>query len=402
MKGTTQNTMATYLILTLPAYGHVNPTLAIAQELVRRGQNVVYYLPEEFRESVEATRASFRSYQSQLMNRIANMSPMLGEESRLVLPQVLERIRAEKPDIILHEPVCLWSRIVAQVLEVPAISLRPTYAMNEHFNMASLRTQMPDNRLAQIQEMLTKVNRDIADICASYGLSPMNLFDVLSYAEPLNLVFLPKAFQPAGDTFDERHLFVGPSILPRHQATEFPLDQLSTTRPLLYISLGTIFNNEPAFFKQCVEAFGESAYQVVLSRGKQIDPAALGPIPENFLVAPYVPQLEILSRARVFITHAGMNSTMESLYYGVPLVAVPQTPEQMVTARRIAEMGLGAMLEKEAITSTMLRETVERVAHDQALDERVQHMKQFTREAGGYQRAVDAIMQFTQQHIKQQ
>jgi MGT family glycosyltransferase len=388
--------MATYLILTLPAYGHVNPTLAIAQELVRRGQNVVYYLPEKFRESVEATGASFRSYHSHLMNRIANLSPMLGEESRLVLPQVLDRIRAEKPDVILHEPVCVWSRIVARVLEVPAISLRPTYAMNEHFNMARLREQMPGDRLAQIQEMLAKTNRDLADICANYGLPPTNLFDVMSYAEPLNIVFLPKAFQPAGDTFDERHLFVGPSILPRHQATDFPLDRLEPTRPLLYISLGTIFNNELAFFKQCVEAFGESAYQVVLSRGKQVDPAALGPIPENFLVAPYVPQLEILSRARLFLTHAGMNSTMESLYYGVPLVAVPQPPEQMVTARQIAEMELGAMLEKEAITSARLCETVERVTQDQAINEHVQQMKQLTREAGGYQRAVDAVIQFTQ------
>ncbi len=96
--------MATYLFLTLPAYGHVNPTLAIAQELVTRGQQVIYYLPEEFREAVEATGATFRSYQSQLMKHIARMSPLLGDESRLVLPQVLDRIRADAPDVIVHEP----------------------------------------------------------------------------------------------------------------------------------------------------------------------------------------------------------------------------------------------------------------------------------------------------------
>jgi MGT family glycosyltransferase len=330
------------------------------------------------------------------MKNIATMSPMLGEESRLVLPQVLDRIRADTPDVIVHEPVCLWTRIVVQVLRVPAISLRPTYAMNEHFNMSSLRALIPGDRLSQMRDVLRKANASIAEVCASYHRPPMDLPSILMYAEPLNIVFFPRAFQPAGETFDERHLFVGPSILPRHQATDFPLDQLSPTRPLLYISLGTIFNNEPTFFKQSFEAFGESDYQVVLSRGKHVDPATLGPIPDNFLLSPYVPQLDILSRAHVFVTHAGMNSTMESLYYGVPMVAVPQTQEQVVTARRIAEMGLGIALEKEAVTVTALYEAVKRVANDSECRQRVQQMQQITHEAGGYQRATDAIMQFTQ------
>ncbi len=287
--------------------------------------------------------------------------------------------------------------MVVQMLQVPAISLRATYAMNEHFNMAHLRAQMSDDQRSQMREVLSKANRDIAEVYASYDLPPVTLMDVLMYAEPLNIVFFPKAFQPAGDTFDEHHLFVGPSILPRRQATDFPLDQLSSTRPLLYISLGTIFNNEPAFFKQCVQAFGESDYQVVLSRGRQVDPTTPSPFPEHFLVSPYVPQLEILSRARVFVTHAGRNSTMESLYYGVPLVAVPQTQEQGGTARRIADMGLGIALEKETVTVSSLRETVERVANDGAIHQRVQQMRHLTREAGGYQRATDAILQFTHQ-----
>ena len=138
----------------------------------------------------------------------------------------------------------------------------------------------------------------------------------------------------------------------------------------------------------------------MLSRGKQVDPAALGPIPENFLVSAYVPQLDILSRARVFITHAGMNSVMESLYYGVPMVAVPQMQEQVVTALRIAELGLGIVLEKEAINVATLREAVERVANDPALRQRVEHMQQLTRDSGGYKRATDAIIQFTREYVK--
>jgi len=392
--------MAKYIFLTLPAYGHVNPSLAIAQELVNRGQEVIYYLPEEFQETTEATGATFRSYESKLMTHITTMSPMLGNESRLVLPQVLDRIRADAPDVIVHEPICLWTRIVAHVLQVPAIALRPTYAMNEHFNPSSLRAHMSDDRLSQMRDVLRKASADIAELCASYHLAPMDLPGVVMYAEPLNIVFFPRAFQPAGDTFDERYLFVGPSLGPRHQATDFPFDLLSPERPLLYISLGTVLNNEPAFFQQCFEAFGESHYQVVLSRGRHVDPVALGPIPDNFLVSPYVPQLDILSRARVFVTHAGMNSTMESLYYGVPMVAVPQMQEQDVTARRIAEMGLGIALEKEAMNVATLRDAVDRGTNDVTIAEHVQHMKQLTHEAGGYKLATDAIIQFTRKYVR--
>jgi MGT family glycosyltransferase len=150
----------------------------------------------------------------------------------------------------------------------------------------------------------------------------------------------------------------------------------------------------------CFEAFGGQPWQVVLSRGRRVDPAALGPVPDNFLVSPYVPQLEILPRAQVFVTHCGMNSTMESLYYGVPMVAIPQMIEQAMTAQRIEELGLGIALEKETVNVAMLREAVERVANESAFRERVRSMQQITREAGGYQRAADAIMQFAREHAK--
>lgn len=387
--------MAKYVFLLPPGYGHVNPTLAIAQELVRRGQNVIYYLPEPFQDAVQATGAVFRHYDSRLMK---NVHPnVMVEECRHVLPQVLDRIRVEQPDVIVYEASCLWARIVIQVLKMPAITVCSTYAVNEHVNMFSLLAYQPNRNFPNMHDVLLKIREGLAEVRENYHVPPFDLHSALIHAEPLNIVFLPKAFQPMADTFDARYLFIGPQILPRKVPTDFPLDQLSTERPLLYISLGTVFNNQPAFFKRCFEAFGAQPWQVVLSRGRQIDPATLGPVPDNFLVSPYVPQLDILPRARVFVTHCGMNSVMESLYYGVPMVALPQMGDQPMTAQRIAEMGLGIALDKEAVNVTTLREAVERVASEPAFRERVQHMKQIIREAGGYQHAADAIMQFTEE-----
>ena len=222
-----------------------------------------------------------------------------------------------------------------------------------------------------------------------------SIFSAFSRVEPLNIIFMPREFQPAAETFDDRYLFVGPSILPRHEAPDFPFDRLSGEQPLLYISLGSIFTNQPEFYQQCFAAFADQDWQVVLSIGKRTDLAALGPIPENFLLSPYVPQLEILLRTQLFVTHAGTNSVMESMYFGVPMVLIPQQPEQQLHAQRVVDMGLGVMLEKETVNATTLRDAVERVAHDPLYRQRMQHIQQSLHAAGGYQRAADAIMEFT-------
>src|SRR5437763_14352432 len=193
-----------------------------------------------------------------------------------------------------------------------------------------------------------------------------DLFSLFSRAEQLNIIFIPKAFQPAAETFDARYLFVGPSILPRYEAPNFPFDQLSSDRPLLYISLGSIFTNQPEFYKQCFAAFADLPWQVVLSIGKHLGPTTLGPVPENFLLSPYVPQLDILRRTRLFVTHAGTNSVMESMYFGVPMVLIPQQPEQQMHAHRVVAPCLGIILDKRSATASTLRAAVERAAHTEA------------------------------------
>jgi MGT family glycosyltransferase len=404
--------MAKYVFLNMPARGHVNPTLAVVQELVRRGQEVSYYLTEEFRDVVQATGAVFQPYESKLKG-MPTMPPsfssvggaptgsggpmFLLEDMRSVPPQVIDRLRAQQPDVIVYDFLCVWARTLIDELHVPAVATRATYASNEHFNMMEHMRERMQN-LPAAREWMERMRARMAE---PGGSSPNRLADIISVfsrAEQLNIIFMPKEFQPAAETFDDRYLFVGPSILPRHEAPDFPFDQLSSDRPLLYISLGSIFTNQPEFYKQCFAAFADQPWQVVLSIGKHLDPSTLGPVPENFLLSSYAPQLDILPRTRLFVTHAGTNSVMESMYFGVPMVLIPQQPEQQMHAQRIVDLGLGVLLDKGSVTASTLREAVERVAHDEAYRQRAQRMQQSVRATGGYQRAVDALMQFTQEH----
>ena len=136
---------------------------------------------------------------------------------------------------------------------------------------------------------------------------------------------------------------------------------------MVYIALGTIFNLKPDFYRTCMAAFQASDLTVAMSVGNNIDIGELGPIPANFIVAKYLPQLEILKLASAFISHAGMNSCSEGIYYKVPLVLFPQAQDQYLMAERIAELGAGFISVTRNITPAELRKVTEMVIADHTL-----------------------------------
>lgn len=134
---------------------------------------------------------------------------------------------------------------------------------------------------------------------------------------------------------------------------------------------------------------------VVLVVGKRINIDQFENIPENFKVFNYVPQLEVLQHTDVFVTHGGMNSSSEALYYGVPLVVIPVTGDQPLVAKRVTEVGAGVQLDRRTLTPEMLREAVEKVMNDKEFKENSRKIGESLRESGGYKQAVEEIVKFT-------
>lgn len=408
--------MPKILVFNIPGHGHVNPTLPVVRELVDRGEQVVYYLTDEFEAKIGRTGAVFRRLDMpdrwdppSDMNRggRANLSgapqimaaffPQMMARSLRMVPELIDRVRAEDADYVIYDHMCLWGRVLAELLGLPAVTFRPSYALNEHSPLARrissiFQEQLPPPAVEAMNDF-QDLSRQLQD---RYGLAPLHLTDLFTHGEALNIVALPREFQPDSDTFDERYVFVGPSISPRGDASGFPLDRLSR-RPTLYISLGTVFNANPEFFAACFDAFANSQWQVVLSVGTRVEPSDIGQAPENFLVRPHVPQLEVLEHTDVFVTHGGMNSVMEAIYYGVPMVVVPQQPEQATTAARVTELDLGIGLEPVQVTAEELRNAVATIDGDPGYRSRIAHMQKAARDAGGYLRAADVIQQFCHQ-----
>jgi MGT family glycosyltransferase len=402
------------LVFNVPAHGHVNPTLPVVRELVSRGEQVAYYLTDEFEPQIRHTGAEFRRIEdmrpgsglpsgvtamgqtdpARVRQMMAAFFPRMMAGGLRLVPRLVDRVRAESADYVVYDPFCPWGRALVRILELPAVAFVPSYAMTENFPlMHRLSSIFEEQTLPEAEEAISDfrdVSRELHD---RYGLAPLRLTDMFAPAEALNIITMPRPFQPDADALDERYVFVGPSISPRSEASGFPLDLLAGN-PTLYISLGTVFNANPEFFTTCFEALADSAWQVVLSMGTRTDPSTFVRIPDNFLVRPHVPQLEVLEHTDVFITHGGMNSVMEAIYYGVPMVVVPQQPEQAMTAARVAELGLGVALETGQVTAGALRDAVTTVSDAAGYRTRIAHMQQAAHEAGGYLRAADAIQQF--------
>src|SRR5947209_5667532 len=208
-------------------------------------------------------------------------------------------------------------------------------------------------------------------------------------------------FQSYADAFDDTFKFVGPSIAPRITDPAFLFEALHDG-PLLYISLGTLFHRQNEFYRCCFQAFEQSNYQVVMSVGQHTTIEQLGPTPGNFIVCQSAPQLEILQRATLFITHAGMNSTNEALYYGVPLLAIPQATDQHYIARRIEQSGAGIRLSRKHVTASRLRHYADEICTHANYTQASARIGESLRQAGGFRAALKAIQQFKQMyHIEQ-
>jgi MGT family glycosyltransferase len=386
------------LFTSIPAHGHVNPTLPVVEELVRRGHRVSYATHEKFRRAVESAGATLlpTSGDAPTPPPSMNFTPELisGRMERFIellrtgFPDLLAHAQADPPDAVCYDTMPPIGKMLAEKLELPDIALLPTWASNERFSLRDVMANSLGPNQAAMQQAMGQVIEKMQEFAAEHGVSAPSL-PMSAPPASLNIVFLPREFQIAGDTFDERFRFVGPSLGSR--ASDDSWQPSEDRRPLLLISLGTAFNDRPDFFRMCLEAFGDGEWQVAMAVGEQTDPAALGAIPENIEIRPYFPQPVVLRHATVFLSHTGMNSTMESLQAGVPLVCVPQMPEQEANARRVEELGLGRRLVTTELSADLLRTAVKEVSEDQAIRDNLAEMSKVFQKAGGAVAAADAI-----------
>lgn len=337
----------------IPAHGHTNPMLPVVSELVKRGNLVRFYSFHAFEQKITATGAAFVSCDSflpALTDREAaglksvSSTEMAVQDIRITrsMDDFLDReFRSFCPDLVYTDSVCFWGKLNAWKHGVPMVVSTSTFAFNQ---ISSQYMKNSPRELADMILGLPRISRELKK------LEPLgyHVKGALSLVQSDNqtdsVVYTSKRFQPCAESFSDHYAFVGPSLFSK------AVPNKTGARPLVYISLGTVINDKPDFYKKCVEALRDQELDVVISCGNAIDREALGDLPGNVQVYPYVDQLDLLSKASVFLTHCGMNSVSESLYMATPLVLYPQTNEQQAVARRVTEINAGVMLRDDSVS----------------------------------------------------
>ena len=385
--------MATIVFFCIPAHGHTNPTLNVVRELKARGHRVVYYSYDEFREKIEDAGAEFVSCNgndAQLhltKEEGAKIGADLALSTRVLVDTTLsldgpvcrdmERL---KPDCIVADSMAVWGKAVAKKLGIPFVCSTTTFAFNKE--SAKIMPHSLKETFSMILSM-GKVNAQVKRLQQA-GYPVKSVLDLIGSDESVpTVVYTSSLFQPSAETFPEHFAFVGPSIRPARSQV------VKTGEKLVYISMGTVRNDMLPLYRACVQAVKGTNWQVILSVGDQVDTQMLGALPENVSVFPSVDQIAVLTAADVFLTHCGMNSASEGLYFGVPLVTLPQTSEQSGVAARAEQLGAGLRLRET--TPGAIRAALEKAMNDPSYRENAQKIGASFRAAGGAKAAADCI-----------
>ena len=361
------------LFFCIPAYGHTNPILPVASELVKRGNTVRFYSFDEFEDKINATGAEFIScdgYLPKLTEQeeagLKNVSTteMTLQDIRITLRMdsfLDKEFKTFKPDVVYSDSVCFWGKLNAWKHHVPLVVSTSTFAFNQ---LSSKYMKNTPKELADMILGLPRVSKELKTL-EPYGYHVKGALSLIqSDNQTDSIVYTSRRFQPYAESFSEHYAFVGPSVFSN------AVPNKKKERPLVYISLGTVINDRPDFYTKCIEALQDQNVDVVISCGNAVDRESLGALPDNIQVFPYVNQLDILSRADVFITHCGMNSVSESLYMAAPMVLYPQTSEQKAVARRVTEIGAGTVLDDDSVERirASVREVLESAAYGKAAE----------------------------------
>ncbi|MEU6099225.1 glycosyltransferase [Streptomyces flaveolus] len=383
-------------MFSIAAHGHVNPSLEVIRELVARGHRVTYAIPPLLAEKVAETGAEPKLWNSTLPGPDAapeawgttlldNVEPFLDDAVQ-ALPQLIEAYEGDEPDLVLHDIASYPARVLGHRWGVPVVSLSPCMVAWEGYEQEVAEPMWEEPR---------KTERGRAYYARFHAWLEEN--GVTQHPDPFtgrptrSLVLIPKALQPNADRVDEAtYTFVGACQGDRGAEGEWR--RPDGAEKVVLVSLGSAFTKQPAFYRECVKAFGDlPGWHVVLQIGRHVDAAELGDVPDNVEVRSWVPQLAVLQQADLFVTHAGAGGSQEGLATATPMIAVPQAADQFGNADMLQALGVARLLPTEEATAEALRTAGLALVDDPEVAARLKEIQEQMAQEGGTRRAADLI-----------
>jgi len=391
--------------------GHLNPMTALARQLQARNHEVVFLYssgaadlpcipgPEE-----DAIRENLPEVSKLQGHDAVKFSlRMLMTQTETILKSLPAMVESNGVDALVLDTVQFYAELGAIQWGIPYIQV----AAAVHFDFSGYTPlclygwphQTTPVALARNREgvtnfvtLLESVNEGVKAHAESAGLK-IDWEDPSSTLSPLaSISQLPKAFDFESSHWPSQFHHTGPFHDGKGRGhIDFPWERI-TGEPLIYASMGTILNGQIDVFRTIVAALAKHKdLQLVLSVGDQLDPARIGPVPNNAIIVKKAPQLELLKQASVCITHAGLNTVLESLAQGVPQVAIPVAYDQPGVAARIAHKQTGVVTSLDKLTADHLSTLLSEVLSNAIYRDNARKLQKAIVEANGLSVAADLI-----------
>lgn len=380
------------VVVAASAPSHMYPHLAVVTELVRRGHRVSYLVGGHLADLVAPTGADVIACTSVLpgapgapesfdeTDPVAGMRLFLDEAVH-VLPQLHAALDRDRPDLVLYDIGGMAGPVAAEQWGVPAAQLSPSEVAWEGY-----REDMAEILDPIFESADGRAYREAFDAWLRGSRSGLT-FDEVTGVPRRCLVLIPRVMQRHADRVGDRYRFVGPCIDPRREA---PGDWSPPAGdgPLALLAFGTAYTDRADVYRNVIEALDGQGWRLVLATGRADD---LSTVPSWVQVRGTVPQPAVLRRADCFITHAGMGSCTEGLWFGVPMVAIPQAVDQPANAARLEAIGVGRHLQDHLPSAAAIRAAVLGIAADHRVRANLDEIRDEIRAHGGPEHAADAV-----------
>ena len=401
--------MTNFGIICLTATGHLNTMFPLGVELQRRGHNITIFSAANAQTEVESLGFKFCEvyfpHSTSQLKGLANIRHTLQKFARIAetrLEKAPQLIKQHNIDALLVDLSVLEGGTIADYLNLPHITICCMLPFYEDPKIPPILTAWEYDRAwwAQLRN------------CTGYSIFNLLGEPVLKVISRYRQKWNLSTYKGTNDIFSKRAIitrhipeFEFPRQLPSHfhftgpfhhsiqrQPVEFPFEKLND-KPLIYASMGTLQNRLENVFRIIAEACVGLDAQLVISLGGGLEPETFSNLPGQPLVVKYAPQLELLKKAKLVITHAGLNTTLESLSYGVPIVAIPITDDQPGVAARIAWTGAGECLPLKRLNVSRLKGSIERVFTNDSYKQNALRLQKAIQNTSGVTRAADIIEQ---------
>lgn len=387
--------MARILFGCVPFWGHINPTIAVAQKLIELGHTVAYACHSEMRgafdkagipfvENYEFCDLFIKLNQMVSSHTMSDLRKELKKANEKLLyipaaqlePNVKDFVRLIdewQPDVCVFDIFFLPGRLAAEIRGIPfvfsccamSLMLPSKDLLPVGYGFPSYRKR-PDLHGA-IKLLLSgwfanKLLRYINSIRARFSLQPQGHVG----QEPgyLYLNYSTPALDFKRSDLPAQVYYLGPSISKDQYGsdTEFPWEWLDG-RPLIYVTMGTFFTKKK-IFDQVIAASKGASWQAVMSVTKHMDISQWQHIPDNVLIRNFVPQSKLMKKVSAVVCAGGSNTTTEALLLGIPLLVMPQATDHFDNAQRVVEAKAGFRLDPKELSVRKIRHAITRMLID--------------------------------------